>query len=135
MVRLLGCLFAGFLCLGADAQATIAGGVYEDRPALALRQNFTPLANVTVKLYRDGGDRVPSADDAAAGTATTNATGVYSFRVPQTGDYWVAVDSRTIRGGTSGGAWAEQTFGPSGALCAPPDGPARASYFEGPCFG
>lgn len=117
--------------LSAQAQLTIGGAVYEDRPALALRQHFTPLANVTVKLYRDGGDRVPGADDAAMGTATTNAAGVYSFRVRQAGDYWVAVDSRSIRGD----AWGEQTFGPSGALCGNPDGGARATYFEGACFG
>ena len=52
---------------------------------------------------------------APAGSATTNSAGLYAFRVAQPGDYWVAVDSRTIGGG--GEAWAEQTFGPSGALC------------------
>ncbi|HYR27691.1 MAG TPA: right-handed parallel beta-helix repeat-containing protein, partial [Thermoanaerobaculia bacterium] len=139
MVRLTRLLFCGIsVFLGvttgvtAHAQLTIGGSVYEDHPALALRQHFMPVAGVTVKLYRDGGDRMPGADDAAAGTATTNKTGVYSFRVDRAGDYWVAVDSRTIR---KADAWAEQTFGPSGALCASPDGDVRASYFEGPCFG
>jgi parallel beta-helix repeat protein len=125
-------LVAGSLCLAAEAQLTIGGSVYEDKPALALRQHFIPLPGVSLKLYRDGGDRVPTADDTAAGSATTNAAGVYSFRVERAGDYWVAVDSRTVRGGA---AWAEQTFGPSGALCDHPDGTARATYFEGPCFG
>ena len=132
MVRTLGCLFAGFLCLAAQAQLTIAGSVHQDQPALALRQHFIPVANVTVKLYRDGGDRVPTVDDAAVGATKTDARGVYGFQVERTGDYWVAVDSRTI--GT-GGAWAEQTFGPSGALCGHSDGTVRATYFEGPCFG
>lgn len=129
--RLLGCLVAGLLGVSLHAQMTIGGSVYEDKPALALRQHFTPVAGVTVKLYRDGGDRMPTADDAAAGSATTNAAGVYSFRVTGAGDYWVAVDSRTLRAE----AWPEQTFGPSGALCAHPDGTGRATYFEGPCFG
>lgn len=134
MQRVLGFLGICVVALGglsAQAQLTIGGSVYNDPPALALRQHFTPLANVTVKLYRDGGDRVPGADDVAAGTATTNAAGVYSFRVQRAGDYWVAVDSRSIRAD----AWAEQTFGPSGALCGNPDGDARATYFEGACFG
>lgn len=129
--RFLGSCVVALAAFSAQAQMTIGGSVYEDRPALALRQHFTPLANVTVRLYLDGGDRTPGADDAAIGSATTNAAGVYSFRVRQAGDYWVAVDSRSIRAD----AWGEQTFGPSGALCGNPDGGARASYFEGPCFG
>lgn len=132
MQRLLGCLIAVFLAVAAQAQTTIGGSVYEDGPALALRQHFIPITGVTAKLYRDGGDRVPSADDVAIGNATTNAAGVYSFRVSRAGDYWVTIDSRSIRRGQ---AWPEQTFGPSGALCAHPDGTARATYFEGPCFG
>lgn len=132
MGKLLGCLVAGLLTAAAQGQLTISGSVYEDRPALALRQHFTPVSGVTVKLYRDGGDRMPTADDTAAGSATTTAAGLYTFRVERAGDYWVAVDSRTVRGPN---AWPEQTFGPSGALCGTPDGGARASYFEGPCFG
>ena len=132
MKRLLGCLIAVLPVVAAHGQLTIAGSVYEDVPALALRQHFTPLAGVTAKLYRDAGDRVPTADDAAAGTATTNAAGVFLFKVQRAGDYWVAIDSRSIR---RDGAWPEQTFGPSGALCAHPDRTGQASYFEGPCFG
>ena len=131
--KVLGFLTTCVLGVAAHAQLTIAGSVYEDRAALALRQNFTPAAAVTVKLYRDGGDRVPTADDAAVAATKTDAAGVYGFRVERGGDYWVAVDSRTLRGG--GAVWAEQTFGPSGALCAYPDGRVQASYFEGPCFG
>lgn len=130
--RILSLVLLGSLCATAHAQLTIAGSIYEDPPALALRQHFTPLAGVALRLYRDGGDRVPGADDAAAGMATTDPKGVYGFRVSQPGDYWVVVDSRTI---APAQAWAEQTFGPSGALCARPDGVAQATYFEGPCFG
>ncbi|HEX7808560.1 MAG TPA: right-handed parallel beta-helix repeat-containing protein, partial [Thermoanaerobaculia bacterium] len=32
------------------------------------------------------------------------------------------------------GAWAEQTFGPAGSLCAHPNGTVRATIFEGSCF-
>ena len=133
MFRSLGCLIAFLVSFSAYGQLTIAGTIYEDRPALALRQHFLPVSGVTVKLYRDGGDRVPGPDDAAAGTATTDAGGIYRFNLQRPGDYWVSVDSRTLRGGET--AWPEQTFGPSGALCSNPDGNARATYFEGPCFG
>ena len=142
-LRLLGWWVAGCLGVAAQGQMTIAGSVYEDAAALALRQHFTPVAGASARLYRDGGDRVPTADDIPVASATTNAAGVYSFRVSRAGDYWVAIDSRTVRpGGPTGRPeaapaprWAEQTFGPSGALCAHPDRPAQASYFEGPCFG
>ena len=118
------------VALAAAARAqrpmVIAGGVYDDRPALALRANFIPLAGVTVKLYRDG-------SEGAIATARTAAkTGVYVFSGLTPGSYHVAVDSRTIE---APGAWAEQTFGPAGALCIRPDGTPRALTLEGPCFG
>ena len=124
------CLLA--VPLSAQRALTIAGGIYEDHAALAERSGFTPAANVTVHLYRDGGDRVPSADDARVDTATTDARGKYVLRAKTAGDHWVVVDSRTIG---SKGTWAEQTFGPAGSLCAQPDGSARSNYFEGPCLG
>lgn len=111
---------------------SIGGGVYEDRPALALRTHFTPLKGVTVKLYADGGDAAPSADDALVDTATTNEAGLYVFRISREGDYWVAIDSRTARGGE---LWAEQTFGPARGLCARPDGTTVRIPLEGACFG
>lgn len=116
----------------ASAQAlTIAGGVYEDHPALAERVAFTPAANVTVRLYRDGGDRVPSADDRFVADTTTNANGVYVLQARSAGDHWVVVDSHTVG---AKGTWPEQTFGPAGSLCAQRDGSTRSNYFEGPCF-
>jgi len=116
----------------AQGQRTllIAGGVYEDRPALALRTSFIGLGGVTVKLYRDGGDQTPSADDVMLATTKTKGDGMFVFRLDRIGDYWVAVDSRTIRND----AWAEQTFGPAGALCVRPDGTTVSIQSEGPCF-
>jgi hypothetical protein len=115
----------------ARAEITLAGAVYDDRSALAVRANFVPSPGVSVKLYRDDGDRAPSVNDIAIGTGRTNAAGVYVFDVSRAGEYWVAVDSRTIGGGT---AWPEQTFGPAGSLCAHPDGTPRGTWFEGACF-
>lgn len=116
----------------AQGARAIAGTVYDDRAALAVRADFLPVSGVTVKLYRDGGDRTPSADDAIMATATTNSAGVYVFPKMRADDYWVVVDSRTIQPTT---AWAEQTFGPGGSLCARQDGTTQATYFEGSCVG
>ena len=119
--------------LVAHAQAVvIAGGVYEDRQALALRTSFVPVAGASVKLYRDGGDGQPSADDAKIAATSTSAAGDYGFPVDRAGMYWVAVDSRTVG---KEGLWADQTFGPGGSLCARPDGSSARINFEGACVG
>jgi hypothetical protein len=121
----------------AQGARAISGTVYDDPAALAVRTNFVPAAGATVKLYRDGGDRIPSADDAVMATDTTNATGAYAFPSMSSGDYWVAVDSRTVRAKNTSAstAWAEQTFGPGGSLCARQDGTTQTTWFEGSCVG
>jgi hypothetical protein len=124
------CLIA--VSVRAQRTLTIAGGIYEDHTGLAERATFKPAANVTVHLYRDGGDRVPSADDTRVGTAKTDARGTYILNAPAPGDHWVVVDSRSLG---AKGTWAEQTFGPAGALCGQPDGSSRSNFFEGPCLG
>ena len=125
MIRklLMACCVAA-LPLVAQAQ-TIAGGVYEDGPGLALRQNFTAAPGVTVLLYGKGG--------VALARTTSDAAGQYRFRVSGPGDYWIAVDSKTLR--APAGTWAEQSFGPGGALCAQPDGAPRENFFPGVCAG
>jgi hypothetical protein len=125
------CALVASLGAGAQRAGVIAGGVYDDQMALAVRRNFVPAAGVAVKLYRDGGDRTPTADDALFGTATTDDQGVYVFPTVSAGDYWVVVDSRSF----ARGAWPEQTFGPAGSLCARTDGSTAATYFEGTCIG
>ena len=119
----------------AQGARAISGTVYDDPAALAMRMNFVPAAGATVKLYRDGGDRAPSADDAIVATDTTTSKGAYAFPPMSSGDYWVAVDSRTIRGNGTNAAWAEQTFGPGGSLCARVNGTTQNMYFEGSCIG
>lgn len=120
--------------LTGDADArVIAGAVYDDPAALAVRANFVHAAGVTVKLYRDGGDGVPSADDAIVATDTTNAAGAYAFPDTLNGsNYFVAVDSRTLK---PAGVWAEQTFGPGGSLCVRQNGTTQTTHFEGVCVG
>lgn len=101
----------------------IAGGVFEDRMALAVRSHFLPAEGVTVKLYR--GDRTPLA------TAKTNRDGMYVFNIDGPGEYVVTVDSRSFH--TE--AWPEQTFGSAGAHCVHPERGTIVTLYEGPCFG
>ncbi|HYC61729.1 MAG TPA: right-handed parallel beta-helix repeat-containing protein [Thermoanaerobaculia bacterium] len=127
------CAAAIPLFAAAQEARGISGSVYDDPAALAVRQNFVPVGGVTVKLYRDGGDRTPSADDIIVATTTTTASGAYTFPQTRSADYWVAIDSRTVRPRTD--TWAEQTFGPAGSLCVRHDGTAQPNYFEGACVG
>lgn len=125
------CVAVWTLGAGAQSGLAIAGSVYEDRLALAVRPHFLAASGVTVKLYRDDGDRAPSAGDAAVATTKTNGAGTYVFRVDRAGDYWVTVDSHSF----ATGAWPEETFGPPGSLCAHPERGTYATLYEGPCFG
>ena len=101
---------------------SISGGVYEDAPALALPQNFTPAAGVSVAAYSDGG--------ALRARTETDAAGRYRFDVPP-GSYWIAVDAKSFRRGTA--TLPEQSYGPAGAVCAQPDGGTRSNFFAGAC--
>jgi hypothetical protein len=119
--------------------AAISGSVFEDTRALANHADFAPRAGVTVRAFRDGGDGLPNgADDKPAGEAVTAANGVYEINVAGNGLYWIAVDSHSINASsatTGNRAWAEQTFGPAGALCEDGNGATKARTLAGPCYG
>lgn len=125
-------LAAAVLAAARSAAAIVlAGGVFEDPQGLAARESFTPLGGVTVKLYRDGGT-------AALATTNTDAAGRFVFNVDARGTYWIAVDSKTVRPagvGPAPGAWAEQTFGAPGAICAQPEGEPRQNFIPDVCVG
>src|SRR5258708_17133578 len=128
------------LSLAAPAgAAAISGSVFDATRALANRADFTPLAGVTVRAFRDGGDGVPNgADDKPAGEAVTVTNGLYEINVSGSGLYWIAVDSHSINASSSmtgNRPWAEQTFGPAGALCEDGNGATKASALAGPCYG
>ncbi len=125
MIRTLNVLVAVCaLTLSAQPRGLkIAGGVYEDRMALAVRPHFLAAEGVTVRLYR--GDRTPVA------TTRTNHSGLYVFNIDAPGAYVVTVDSHTFHAE----GWPEQTFGPAGAHCAHPERGTTITLYEGPCFG
>jgi hypothetical protein len=105
---------------------TISGAVFDDPPALALRDRFAPIPGAVVHVYRDG------AADHPVATLRTGLTGRYAFHTAEAGVYWVAVDSKSI-GSTP--VWAEQTYAPPGGVCTLIDGTTLERGPAGPCFG
>ena len=119
---------------------TITGTVFEDVVGDALAVGALADADnpavpgVTVSLYRDGGDGIPDGGDDGAPIATTatNASGQFTFGSLPSDLYWVTIDSLgvapsaglqnptpqagliTVTG--TDDTWAEQTYGPVGAV-------------------
>lgn len=81
--------------LSATVLPTISGVVYQDTPGAGVYAAGDPtVANATVNLFRDGGQGIfegmaPGSDDTLVATATTNASGQYSFPNVSAGTYWV----------------------------------------------
>ena len=72
--------------------ATITGTVFTDLTENGLTGDDTLQSGATVRLYRDGGNSTfdnGGADDTLVNTATTNASGVYSFNNLIAGRYYV----------------------------------------------
>ena len=83
--------------LSATMLPSISGVVYEDPTGSGVVSNDIALANITVNLWRDGGDGVfegnnPGSDDTLVGTATSNASGKYAFNNLSSGTYFVQQD-------------------------------------------
>ncbi len=80
--------------LSATVPVAISGIVYEDPTGAGLISNDSRLANITVNLWRDGGDGVfegkgPGSDDTLVGTASSDANGKYTFNNIAAGTYFV----------------------------------------------
>ncbi len=121
----------------SNAMMTISGSVLDAPEATASLRNVSPLAAVRVRLYRDNGNLLPDAVDVREMETLTNGRGEFFFQIRK-GDYWIAVDSKSIRvarpSPSASSAWAEQVAGPVGSLCSATGPSARARFF-GPCFG
>ena len=144
---------AGLLCAlpGVAAAAfSVSGRVFEDLagdgvPAgQAVNDAANPGANagITVQLYHDNGDGLPGAGDALTSTTATAAGGTYGFAGVAAGTYWIVVNSKQIApsaGFNAGYAqtdvWAEQTWGPSGALASDGAGGTTTRASAGAAFG
>jgi parallel beta-helix repeat protein len=130
-------------CETVVGNLAISGTVYEDVNGDANLADGVTRDNVTVALFRDGGDNQPdSGDDTFISTTTTAGGGAYSFSGLTPATYWVAVDSRTVppnaafNGGFGqGDVWAEQTYGIAGAWCANGAGGTAETVAAGACFG
>jgi uncharacterized repeat protein (TIGR01451 family) len=81
--------------LSATVLPTISGVVYQDNTGVgAMAAGDPTVPNVTVNLFRDGGQGVfegmaPGSDNTLIATVTTNANGQYSFPNVSAGTYWV----------------------------------------------
>lgn len=111
--------------------ATIGGTVFEDTTGDHLLTgaigdaNNPGVAGAVINLWNDDGSVLgqPDANDTLERTTTSGPSGRYLFDGLVGGhEYWVSVDSTTIvaSSGTTGWngrepAWAEQTWGPTGA--------------------
>ena len=74
--------------------ASISGVAFYDKTGNGLTSDDIRLANVTVKLFHDGGNGyfdggATGGDDTLVGTTTTNASGAYSFTGLAAGTYFV----------------------------------------------
>ena len=80
--------------LSATIAPSISGVVFNDAKHDGLVADGTPLANVTVNLFRDGGDGVfegkaTGSDDTLVSSTTTDSNGKYSFANLTAGTYFV----------------------------------------------
>ncbi|MCI0346995.1 MAG: hypothetical protein L0221_16400, partial [Chloroflexi bacterium] len=105
---------------GAGGTQTISGTTYHDvdGDADVAEGGTLTFSGATVRLFLDDGDGVIDAGDTLQATATTNASGQYTFTGLADATYWVAVDSTTLTSGAAYNAgfdsswiWAEQTYG------------------------
>ncbi len=104
----------------------LEGVVFEDLTgdALAGSQaaediNNPGVGGVTVKIYFDNGavSGKPDPSDTLFDSKVTGPTGHYFFEaVPAGSVYWLTVDSTTLNPTAGGTGWAEQTYGPKGAV-------------------
>jgi uncharacterized repeat protein (TIGR01451 family) len=132
--------FSGILAVDPPG---IFGTVYEDPNGDAGLADGQARSNVTVALYRDGGDgQADGIDDSLVISTATNGSGNYSFSSIGNGTYWITVDSKEIvpNAGLNSSSeqrdiWAEQTYGPAGSLCADGSGGTSLHASAGACFG
>ncbi len=122
----------------------LEGVVFEDLAgdALAGSQAVEDISNpgvggVTVSIYRDNGaiPGEPDPTDTLFDSKITGPTGHYFFEaVPGGSVYWLTVDSTTLNPTAGGTGWAEQTYGPVGAVTYQA-GSYSVAASAGPLFG
>jgi len=71
------------------AGGSIGGTIFEDVTGDGVSAGDGAVGGRAVQLFRDNGDGVLGAGDAAAGSATTKSDGTYSFKSLAAGTYFV----------------------------------------------
>ena len=132
-----------FIAVQPVSAQSIFGTVYEDLNGDANLGDAVGRGGVDVSLYLDGGDgSADGGDDSLVATTSTDGSGNYSFTGLGSDTYWVVVDSKTLSpsnpfngGDDQRDVWAEQTYGPAGALCADGSGGTTEHGSVGACYG
>ena len=80
--------------LSATLLPSISGVVYQNLTGSSLAGSNSPLPNIAINLFRDGGDGIfegeaPGSDDTLAGTTSSEANGRYVFANLSPGTYFV----------------------------------------------
>lgn len=131
------CTFCSVANARSEPSRTLSGQVFEDPDGDGLPDDRIPLHEVTVELWRDGGDGLPDGADDVRVWLTLTERGSFSFRqLSRDTTWWVAVDARTVSplGSASGERWwPEQTWGGPGSLCGGANGVEERR--DAPCFG
>lgn len=81
---------------------SVTGDVVEDITGNGVDANDTAIADVTIQLFLDNGDRIFDSQDEQVATAITGATGSYRFQQLRPGDYFVRIvrpDNFTVTDG------------------------------------
>ena len=135
-----------------NANGTILGTIFEDISGDLLYDMDTnlhdnlgdqrALKEVKVYLYKDSNNnQILDTNDEINLSVITDINGTYSFNNIANGNYFVAVDSKTINPtanyvtGDLRDVWAEQTYAPVGGVCTDGNGIQIKKVTSGSCFG
>ena len=122
---------------------SISGTIFEDITGDGSVAGDGHFRQARLYLYYDDGDLTPDAGDTYVTFQDAASDGSYTFSGLLNGDYWVVVDSMSIRAqvadvidsGLEDQMWVEQTYGPDNGLVNDGNGGQKFLNGAGPAFG